>query len=268
MFTADARTLSRIEPAVRRVVIVEPNSAAARLLSDIMKGLGAREIYFAVSDDNAMELLRDVEPDIIFTEHAGEGLNGEALARRIRRSTLSCRTAPIIMITNEATAAAIKGARDAGVHEFLRKPYTIGDLFKRVENVALKARPWIEAVGYVGPDRRRFNSGEYAGARKRRADRPVEGQIDAKDQALRILAAAVAQFDQDPAQAIRAIRQQALTLKTIAVNDGDVKLAIAAGGLEAFAISGGVSRSSLMKPIDEILATARLSSAPLLAEAC
>ena len=70
----------------------------------------------------------------------------------------------------EATAASINGARNAGVHEFLLKPYTAGDLFKRVENVMLKPRPWIEAVMYVGPDRRRFNSGEFAGAKKRRSD--------------------------------------------------------------------------------------------------
>ena len=45
-----------------------------------------------------------------------------------------------------------------------------GDLFRRVENVTCKSRPWIEAVMYVGPDRRRFNSGEFAGAKKRRSD--------------------------------------------------------------------------------------------------
>ncbi|NBB64083.1 response regulator [Pseudomonas sp. ODNR1LW] len=257
MFTADARTLSRIEPAVRRVVVVEPNLAASRLLSDILKGLGAREIYVAVSEEGALELVRDVEPGMIFTERAGEALNGETLARRIRRSNMACRTAPIIMITNEATAAAIKGARDAGVHEFLRKPYTIGDLFKRVENVALKSRPWVEAVGYVGPDRRRFNSGEYSGARKRRSDAAAEGKIDVKDQAIRILASAISQFDQDPTQAVRAIHQQAQTLKAIAVKTGDAKLAIAAGGLEAFVKSGAVSKAGLTAPIDEILATAR-----------
>ena len=68
---------------------------------------------------------------------------------------------------------SIKGARDAGAHEFLRKPYTIKDLFKRVENVILKPRDWIEAQMYVGPDRRRFNSESYTGARKRKAETPV-----------------------------------------------------------------------------------------------
>lgn len=255
LFTADARTLSRLEPAVRRVVIVEPNAASARLLSDIMKGLGAREVYTEGDEERALELVRDVEPGVIFTERSGETLNGETLARRVRRSSMGCRMAPIIMVTGEATAAAIKGARDAGVHEFLRKPYTTGDLFKRVENVALKPRPWVEAVGYVGPDRRRFNSGEYSGARKRRADgSTTSGPIDVKDQALRILVAAMSQFDQDPAQATRAIRQQAQTLKSVAVKAGDAKLAIAAGGLEAFMAAGAVTKGGLAQPIGAIMA--------------
>jgi len=254
LFTADARTLSRLEPAVRRIVIVEPNAASARLLSDIMKGLGAREVYTESDEERALELLRDVEPGVIFTERSGEALNGETLTRRVRRSSMSCRMAPVIMVTGEATAAAIKGARDAGVHEFLRKPYTTGDLFKRVENVALKSRPWVEAVGYVGPDRRRFNSGEYSGARKRRADGSTDGPVDVKDQALRILVSAMSQFDQDPAQAMRAIRQQAQTLKTVAVKTGDAKLAIAAGGLEAFMGAGAVTKGGLAQPIGAIMA--------------
>nr|6SFT_A Chain A, Two-component receiver protein CleD [Caulobacter vibrioides NA1000] len=33
-----------------------------------------------------------------------------------------------------------------------------------------KPREWVEAVAYVGPDRRRFNSADYKGPRKRKAD--------------------------------------------------------------------------------------------------
>ena len=81
--------------------------------------------------------------------------------------------APVILYTADATVDTIKGARDAGAHEFLRKPYTIKDLFRRVENVVFKPRDWIEAQMYVGPDRRRFNSESYAGARKRQAEKPA-----------------------------------------------------------------------------------------------
>ena len=260
MFAANARTLSRIEPAVRRVVIIDPNLSSARLLTDIMKGMGAREVYAETDEERALELLRDVEPGMIFTERSGETLNGETLARRIRRSSMSCRMSPIIMVTGEATAAAIKGARDSGIHEFLRKPFTTGDLFKRVENVALKPRPWIEAVGYVGPDRRRFNSGEYSGARKRRSDGSAGGgPAEVKDQAIRILISALAQFDQDPSQATRAIRQQAETLNGLAIKTADAKLAMVVATLQAYLAGGQVTKVGLAQPIGAVVAAAKVA---------
>lgn len=258
MFAANARTLSRIEPAVRRVVIIDSNMSAARLLTDIMKGMGAREVYAESDEERALELLRDVEPGVIFTERSGETLNGETLARRVRRSSMVCRMSPIIMVTTEATAAAIKGARDAGIHEFLRKPFTTGDLFKRVENVALKPRPWIEAVGYVGPDRRRFNSGEYSGSRKRRSDGSAGGgPAEVRDQASRILIAAMAQFEQDPSQATRAIRQQAETLNGLAIKSADAKLAMVVATLQAYVAGGQVTKAGLAQPIGAVVAAAR-----------
>ena len=38
----------------------------------------------------------------------------------------------MIVVSAEATAERIKAARDAGAHEFLKKPFSAGDLFKRV----------------------------------------------------------------------------------------------------------------------------------------
>ena len=259
MFAADARTLARIEPAVRRVVIADPNMASARLLLDIMKSLGAREVVTETDESRVMDAIREIEPGLVFTERMGPRLDGEALTRKLRRSNLASRRVPVIMVTADATATTIKGARDSGVHEFLRKPFTSNDLFKRVENVALKPRDWIEAVGYVGPDRRRFNSGEYAGVAKRKADKPASGaaaSLAVKDQALRILGAALAQFDTDPMQAIRAARQQAETLKALSIKTSDAKLAIAAAGLEATLASGPATKASLVGPINALLALA------------
>ena len=261
VFAANARTISRMEPALRRVVIVDANLSSARLLTDIVKGMGAREVYSEGDEERALELLRDVEPGVIFTERSGDRLNGETLARRIRRSSMSCRMSPIIMVTGEATAAAIKGARDAGIHEFLRKPFTTGDLFKRVENVTLKPRPWIEAVGYVGPDRRRFNSGEYSGARKRRSDGAAGGgPAEIRDQASRILVSAMSQFEQDPSQATRAIRQQAETLNGLAIKTADARLAMAVATLQAYVASGQVTKAGLAQPIGTVVTAARAAN--------
>ena len=264
MFAVDRRVLAKLEPAVKRVLIVDPNPHAARLLLEIMKGLGAREIVVEPTEKRAMLAAAALEPGIVFTERTGEGLDGESLARALRRSHLNCRRVPIIMVTAEATARTIKGARDSGVHEFLRKPFTSADLFKRVENVALKPRNWVEAIGYIGPDRRRFTSGEFSGLGKRKADRPATGgtaQAETKDQAMRILAAALDQFDTDPMQAVRAIREQAATLKMLAMKVSDSRLAVAVGALEVSMADGPPTKATLAAPIGTLLAMHKVEPA-------
>ncbi|MGU3456768.1 two-component system response regulator [Brevundimonas sp. M1A4_2e] len=267
MFALDAKTMQRIAPVVRRVIIVDPNPAAARLLQDLLKGFGSREIVVEGDEARVLDLAREMEPALIFTERTGPRLDGEALVRRIRRSSLACRRAPIIMVTAEATASAIKGARDSGVHEFLRKPFTSGDLQRRIENLATKPRDWVEAVGYIGPDRRRFNSDDYAGPQKRKADKPrssAEAALAVKDQAMRILLSALAQFDSDPMQAVRAIKQQAETLKALAIKTGDAPLAIAAAGLDTALAAGAPTKAGLTAPVEVVL---KLASPESLARA-
>jgi CheY-like chemotaxis protein len=256
VFAADPKTLQRIEPVVRRVLICDSNAASARMLGDLLKGLGARQIAFEPEERRALEMARDLDPGIVFVERSGPRLDGESLTKRLRRSSYPCRKAPVIMVTADATASSIKGARDAGVHEFLRKPFTAGDLLKRVEIVAVKPRDWIEAVQYVGPDRRRFNSGEYAGPRKRRADAggsKAEVQADAMDRCLRILRSAVHHFTADPAQAVRAIAEQAQQLKKHAVTSANANAAVAVAGLELALSAGAPSRDTLASSCAEVI---------------
>jgi len=250
LFSADPKLLQRLEPVVRRVLIADPNVASARMLGDLLKGLGAKQLAFEPEERRALEMARELDPGVIFVERSGPRLDGESFTKRLRRSSFNCRRVPVIMVTSDATASSIKGARDAGVHEFLRKPFTAGDLLKRIEVVALKPRDWIEAVGYVGPDRRRFNSGEYAGPRKRRADAaqtPDQVQASNQDRCLRILRAAISQFNNDPVQAVRAIAEQTAQLKKISAQVGQARMAVAVAGLELALSSGAASREVLAK---------------------
>lgn len=175
MFNVDPRILARLAPELGRVVVFDPQPAAGKLVGELLKDMGARHITCATQTARGLELIAHVEPQLICTEVVGAEFNGVELIARLRRSTLASRRAPVIVVSGEATVEGIKAARDSGAHEFLRKPFTAKDLFRRVENVALNPRPWIEAQAYVGPDRRRFNSGEFAGDRKRSADTAAEG---------------------------------------------------------------------------------------------
>lgn len=259
MYAVEPRVLARLEPLTRRVLIADPNPASARLLADLMRNFGAREVWFEPDERYALELADGANPTVIFVERSGPKLDGEAFTKRLRRSTFVCRRVPVIMVTSDATASTIKGARDSGVHEFLRKPFTTGDLLKRLEAVAVKPRDWIEAVQYVGPDRRRFNSAEFKGQRRRRADastgaRPeVDAKAEAKDRALRILKSAIAQYDVDPPQARRALADQAAYLKRAAVEIGSPALTVAVATLELALSQSHATPATLAGPVKRVL---------------
>lgn len=230
----EQRLFQRLAPKLQKVLVVDPAPVSVKLLSELLRTIsGGGQMWSAPNDAKAMQLAQVVDPQLIFVEHSGPGLDGLRLTKMIRRSDLSCRQAPVIMVTAEATAAAILGARDAGVHEFLRKPYTMKDLLRRLEAVALKPRDWVEAVHYVGPDRRRFNSAEYTGPRKRKSDSTATPDQQRMLQALKIVRAAAGSLKSDWAQARRALMAQAIDLQKLGQSMGEAGLIKAAAGLAA-----------------------------------
>ena len=170
MFNIDPKIAARLRPKLERVIVFDPQPAAARLTGELLKDMGAREVICATDTSRAMELAGAADPQLICTELVGPGFDGVELTVRLRRSTLPARLTPVIVVSAVATVESIKSARDAGAHEFLRKPYTARDLYLRVENVVLNPRVWIEARMYVGPDRRRFNAGEPPANDRRGSD--------------------------------------------------------------------------------------------------
>jgi len=65
------------------------------------------------------------------------------------------RNVPIIMMATTPSAAMIAAARDAGVTEFLRKPFAAQHIALRMDAFQASPREFVTVDSYVGPDRRR-----------------------------------------------------------------------------------------------------------------
>ena len=225
MFDGDKRIIEKMKPKLKRILIADPQPASARMFSELMRDIAQSYVWVAGNTERAEKIAETSDPQVIVVELGDDRVDGLGFARKVRRSTWNCRKAPIITITGNATAGMILAARDAGVHEFLRKPYSMKDLLRRLEAVTLRDRDWVEGVAYIGPDRRRFNSGDYSGPLKRKTDgseTPFQQKIN---QALKIIRAAVAAAESDPQQAMRAMLAQATTLQAMAT---DFKMTLAA----------------------------------------
>lgn len=247
MIYQDAQFAKQLRPHLSRVMVLDTAPASARLLGDMLRDLGADQIDVQPNNTQALTALKRFDPQVIFTELAGPSLDGLEFTRALRRSDLACRKAPVILTTPEATAAALMASRNAGVHEFLRKPYTIKDLMRRLDAAILRQRAWIEAVTYIGPDRRRFNSGDYAGPPKRQGDQQDLSDEDRMLQALKILRAVIPAIESDPVQALRAMRAQADELSRAAMGLKDARLSVAVSSLQR-CLAAASSTGRLWRP--------------------
>jgi DNA-binding response OmpR family regulator len=228
LFNTDAKIIQRMTPMLQRVMIVDPQPAGARLIGELMRDIARSQIFVAETNEKAIRMAGSYDPHIIFAEMGPTPVDGIAFTRELRRSHLAARYVPVIMVTGQATAAGILAARDGGVHEFLRKPFTMKDLLRRLEAVTLRQRDWVEAVGYVGPDRRRFNSGDYQGSLKRRSDARATPDSERMAQALKILRSAINAVGADPGQAMRSMQAQVTDLRKCGMSVADLKLTTAA----------------------------------------
>ena len=102
--------------------------------------------------------------------------------------------------------------------------------------MTLKSRDWVEAVRYIGPDRRRFNSGDYAGPRKRKSDATITDSARV-EQALRIMRAALHAIDTDPHQAMRSMLAQAAVRHVFA--PGEMVIRAGEPGSSMFVVHNG-----------------------------
>jgi len=153
------------------VLVVDDTMSMRNLIVSVLEVLNVGTILQASNGEQGFNLLRQHNPDIVLVDWLMEPTNGIELTKRIRNDTESPnRMAPIILITGYSARPRVEEARDAGVTEFLVKPFTATDLTRRLQHVINNPRNFIDYNGYFGPDRRRQDDEHYSGPRRREDD--------------------------------------------------------------------------------------------------
>ncbi|WP_395672425.1 response regulator [Phenylobacterium sp.] len=152
-----------------RLLIVDDNRNAAEIVKSVLASVGASQMDFATTAEKAFEMLcADPYDALIVDQNLGKGDEGTLLVKKIRTDPQSPNPyLRILMLTGYTEQRRVKAARDAGVSEFLSKPFTIVGLLKRMEALINSPRPFVRSPTYFGPDRRRRQDAEYRGAERR-----------------------------------------------------------------------------------------------------
>lgn len=153
------------------VLVVEDTGPMRELIVSVLETLGVGKIYTAVDGEKGFETFCRKDPDIVIADWHMEPVNGIELTRRIRNDALSTnRVVPVILVTGYSALIRVAQARDAGVTEFMVKPFSANDIAKRIAYVINKPRDFIDSKDYFGPDRRRRKDPNYRGSLRRETD--------------------------------------------------------------------------------------------------
>jgi len=141
------------------LAIAEPDVKMAQLVRKVLSALGWKRIFIVRDGQEMLDLVKAERVDMIVTEWEMAKINGIELTRHLRRAVDSPnRMMPIIMLTARNDTTNIRVARDAGVSEYLIKPFSAKTLMERVYAVVEDPRALILCKSFVGPDRRRNSS--------------------------------------------------------------------------------------------------------------
>ena len=151
-----------------KLLLVEDDFALAELLEYRFESEGY-EVRVTADGDEALILAAEEAPDLVILDWMIEGTSGIEVCRRLRRDKSTAHV-PIIMLTGKSEERDVLEARDAGITEYLVKPFTSNTLFDRIRAVIENPRGFVVSENYVGPDRRRRSGRPPDGVKKRETD--------------------------------------------------------------------------------------------------
>jgi DNA-binding response OmpR family regulator len=155
-----------------RCLVVDANANQRHLMTSALRAWPNVEIEHATTTEQCLALVESFGPDLIIADWVLPDGKGTELTKRLRLGEAGneYKRVPVIIVSAYSTASDLDHARNAGIDEFLARPFTISGLIARIEAVRRNRREFVESASYVGPCRRRRMLQDYGGPKRRLFD--------------------------------------------------------------------------------------------------
>lgn len=132
-----------------KILVVEDDSTIRTLLGMALQGAGYQDVSMAGRGDDGLEAAKRERPDLVLLDVMLPGLDGFAVARRIRAAPELAATR-IIMLTARTEPEDICCGLEAGADDYVTKPFDRQVLLARVRAVLRRGLPVTEGVDFDG----------------------------------------------------------------------------------------------------------------------
>ncbi len=146
------------------ILLVDDNAFIRGVLESLLRQFRVGRVLTASSGEEAIDSLKvggaTIAVDIVMADLIMSPINGLLTLRWARNAPESPnRFIPFIMISGAADQENVIAARDHGVTEFMVKPFSAANVYRRLLEVIDRPRQFVATNNYFGPDRRRRDIG-------------------------------------------------------------------------------------------------------------
>ena len=118
------------DKTMTRVLVADDSSTMRKIILRSLQAVGVTEVTEAADGAEAISLFKPGEFDLVLTDWNMPGLTGLEVLQGIRAQDANI---PVIMVTTEAEKSRVLQAIQAGVSDYLVKPFTADTLREKLE---------------------------------------------------------------------------------------------------------------------------------------
>lgn len=134
---------------LEKILVVEDDATIRTILEMALLGAGFKEVKSSARGDAGLDEARRWKPDLVLLDVMLPGLDGFAVARRIRETPELAGTR-IIMLTARTQNEDVVRGLEAGADDYVTKPFDRKVLLARVRAVLRRGLPATEGVTFDG----------------------------------------------------------------------------------------------------------------------
>jgi two-component system chemotaxis response regulator CheY len=116
------------------VLVVDDYNTMRRILKNLLEQLGFKNVDEADSGTTALEKLRAKNYGLVISDWNMEPMTGLQLLKEVR-SDMKLKGTPFIMVTAESKTENVVAAKEAGVNNYIVKPFNAATLKQKMESV-------------------------------------------------------------------------------------------------------------------------------------
>lgn len=116
------------------VLIVDDYKTMLRIIENLLKQLGFKNVQQATDGSVALKLLRETQFGLIISDWNMQPMTGLQLLKEVRADGV-LKAMPFIMITAESKTENVIAAKEAGVNNYIVKPFNAETLKQKISAV-------------------------------------------------------------------------------------------------------------------------------------